>query len=85
MGRIIFEAAFVFAFFAFLAAQAASGFMHTLFADGVYPRAMRAFDAVLDAALIGPFGPFGAAAILLGLGMVFGLTIVLRETPERRP
>ena len=81
MGRIIFKAAFVFAFFAFLAAQAASGFMHTLFADGVYPRAMRAFDAMLDAALIGPFGP---AAILIGLGTVFGAIIVFREQRGRR-
>ena len=84
MGRIIFKAAFVFAFFAFLAAQAASGFMHTLFADGVYPRAMRAFDAMLDAALIGPFGPIGAAAILIGLGTVFGAIIVFREQRGRR-
>lgn len=58
--------------------------MRTLFADGVYPRAMRAFDAILDAALTEPFGRAGAAIILLGLGSAFGGLILMRDWRERR-
>lgn len=50
----------VFAFMAFLAAQAATGFMRQLFADAVYPRALRAIDVFLVTLFTGPFGKRGA-------------------------
>ncbi|AKQ41906.2 hypothetical protein CP97_07490 [Aurantiacibacter atlanticus] len=50
----------VFAFMAFLAAQAATGFMRQLFADAVYPRALRAIDVFLVTLFTGPFGERGA-------------------------
>lgn len=47
------------AFMAFLAAQAATGFMRQLFADAVYPRALRAIDVFLVTLFTGPFGERG--------------------------
>lgn len=73
------SAAFVFLFMAFLAAQAATGFMRTVFAGGVYPRALRAIDAILETCFVGPLGPEEAALTLLALGAAFAARIRWRD------
>jgi hypothetical protein len=76
MSKSMFKAGFVFLFMAFLAAQAWTGFMHDMFAGAVYPRAMRAFDWIIETFFVGPLGRTGGAVLLLGLGiMLAALTI----------
>lgn len=82
MIRVYAKSGFVFLFMAFLAGQAATGFMRDLFAGGVYPRAMRAFDWILGAFFVGPFGQVGGAAVLLFLGFVFAGLIMNRSAEE---
>ena len=79
MFRAVAKAAFVFIFFAFLAAQAGTGFMRLLFSGAIYPRAMRAFDAILETVFIGPLGQAGAAVALLTIGLLFSLLVWRRE------
>lgn len=79
MSKTAAKAAFVLLFMAFLSAQAATGFMHHVFAGGVYPRAMRAFDWILETFFTGPMGRTGGAFALLLLGAVFAAVIVRRE------
>ena len=73
------KAGLVFLFMAFLAAQAATGFMRDLFAGGVYPKAMRAFDWILNTFFTGPLGQAGGAFALLLLGAVFAALVLRRE------
>ncbi len=82
MARASLKAAFVFLFMAFLAAQAGTGFMRDVFAGGVYPRAMRAFDWILATFFTGRLGQAGGAAVLLCLGGVFAL-LILRQGARR--
>jgi hypothetical protein len=70
MMRAIGAAAFVFSFMVFLAAQAATGFMHGVFAGQVYPRAMRPLDCLIETFFTGPLGHKGGALAILVLGGV---------------
>ncbi len=78
MVRPLAKAGFVFLFMAFLAAEAGTGFMRDLFRGGVYPRAMLAFDWILETLFVGPLGSTGGAALLLGLGVIFA-GLILRQ------
>ena len=73
------KAAFVFLFMVFLAAQAGTGFMRSLFSDGAYPRAMRAFDVILETVFIGPLGRPGGVVAVLTLGLLFSVLAWRRE------
>jgi hypothetical protein len=84
MFRVGLKAAFVFCFMAFLSAEAATGFMRTLFAGGVYPRAMRAFDWMLKTFFTDPLGQTGGAIALLGLGLLFAILVWRREAGSER-
>lgn len=79
MTRAAVKAGLVFLFMAFLAAQAATGFMRDMFAGGVYPRAMRAFDWILSTFFTDPFGRAGGALALLLLGAVLAALVLRRE------
>jgi hypothetical protein len=81
--RRIFIAGFVFLFMAFLALQAATGFMRDLFVGGVYPRAMRALDWVLETLFIQPLGHGGGAILLLILGLLFAWLVWRQANPEK--
>lgn len=75
IARASIKAGLVFLFMSLLAAQAATGFMRDLFAGGVYPRAMRAFDWILETFVTGPLGNIGGAVVLLFLGVIFAALI----------
>ena len=77
--RTYVRAAGVFAFMAFLSAQAATGFMRELFAGSVYPRAMRALDVFIETVFTGPFGEVGGALALLFLGALFAGLVLRRQ------
>jgi hypothetical protein len=79
MGRGIVKALFVFLWMGFMAAQAATGFMHQLFEGGFYPRAMRPIAWIVDTLFTGPFGHTGGAIALLVLGLLFAVLIVRQE------
>lgn len=83
MTRAAVKAGLVFLFMAFLAAQAATGFMRDVFAGGVYPRAMRAFDLILSAFFTDPLGRAGGAFALLLLGAVFAALVLRREAMHK--
>jgi hypothetical protein len=76
MGRRWAIAGFVFVFMTILAAQAGTGFIRDLFNGGVYPRALRAFDWILDKVLVGPLGPTNSAIALLCFGVAFAALIL---------
>jgi hypothetical protein len=82
MARAFIQAGLVFLFMAFLATQAATGFMRELFSGGVYPRAMQALDWVLETLLIGSLGPFGGAFVLLVFGLLMALLVWKKATIE---
>jgi hypothetical protein len=83
MARRIFTAGFVFLFMVFLALQAATGFMRDLFAGGVYPRAMRALDTVLETLFTQPLGQAGGAILLFILGLLFAWLVWSQANPEK--
>lgn len=80
--RASIKTGLVFLFMSFLAAQAATGFMRNLLAGGVYPRAMRAFDWILETFVTGPLGNIGGAVVLLFLGVIFAALIWRRAMRE---
>ena len=82
-GILAAKAGLVFLFMAFLAAQAATGFMRDLFAGGVYPKAMRAFDWILSTFFTGPLGQAGGAFAILLLGAVFAALVLRREAGRK--
>jgi hypothetical protein len=83
MFRASAKAAFVFLFIAFLAAQAGTGFMRSLFSGAIYPRAMRAFDAILETVFIGPLGQTGGAVALLTIGLLLSILVCRREAANK--
>lgn len=87
--RLMFKAGtkalFVFLSMAFLAAQAGTGFMRELFAGDVYPRALRAFDWILQIVFTGPLGRTGGVVALLALGSIFAALIIRREMKGNEP
>lgn len=80
--RAVIKVVLVFLFMAFLAAQAATGFMHILFAGSGYPRAMRAVDWMLETFVTGPLGNVGGALVLLTLGLGFAALVWRHATSE---